>query len=175
MSKYVVAAAIAAIMAASHQGPAFAEGASASAPRLASTGSGHSAAKPADQEVIEAALRYLDACVTRDAAYVAANSIDDPAGSYSGITTGPGPAQGLQEIVDHLKGLKPVKWSGQHPKGYVVGDFAWFTDYAKGIIPSGQALDIRATLLMRRVGKDWKVVHFHVSEGVQRGGIKLDQ
>lgn len=135
----------------------------------------YSPAKPADKEVIDAALRYLDACVTRDAAYVAANSIDDPTGSYSGITTGPGPGSTLQETVDHLRGLKPVKWGGLNPRGYVVGDFAWFTDYAKGIIPSGQELDVRATLLMRRVGSDWKVVHFHVSEGVQRDGIALEE
>jgi hypothetical protein len=136
--------------------------------------SAHEPAKKADKAVIDAALRYLDACVTRDAAYVAANSIDDPAGSYLGITTGPGPGNNLQETVEHLRGLKPVKWGGLNPKGYVVGDVAWFTDYAKGIIPSGQQLDVRATLLMRRVEGVWKVVHFHVSEGVQREGIKLD-
>lgn len=125
----------------------------------------------ASQEVIDAALRYLDACVTRDADYVAANSIDDPAGSFSGINTGPGPANDLKHVVDHLRGLKPVKWGGLNPKGYMAGDFAWFTDYAKGIIPSGQQLDVRATLLMRRVDGKWKVVHYHVSEGVKREGI----
>lgn len=131
-------------------------------------------AQPAGKEVLESALRYLDACVTRDADYVAANSIDAPEGSFSGFTTGPGPASGLRDFVDHLKGLKPVKWSGLNPRGFAVGDVAWFTDYAKGIIPSGQPLEIRVTLLMRRVGKDWKVAHFHVSEGVHREGIRLE-
>lgn len=33
---------------------------------------------------------------------------------------------------------------------------------------------IRTTLLMRRIDGRWKVVHFHVSEGVDRTGIELE-
>ena len=128
-------------------------------------------AQRASQEVLHAAARYLEACVTRDADYIAANSVDD--GSFWGIGSGPGPGWNLHETVEHLRGLKKAGWSGLNPQGFVAGDFAWFTDYAKGILPDGKQLDIRVTLVMRHLGKRWKVVHFHVSEGVQREGIKL--
>jgi ketosteroid isomerase-like protein len=57
--------------------------------------------------------------------------------------------------------------------GFVAGDFAWFTDHANGVLPDGHEIGIRTTLLMRRIDDHWKVVHFHVSEGVERGGIEL--
>jgi SnoaL-like domain len=128
-------------------------------------------AQRASQEVLHAATRYLEACVTRDADYIAANSVDD--GSFWGIGSAPGPGWNLQETVEHLRGLKKAGWSGLKPQGFVAGDFAWFTDYAKGVLPDGEQLDIRVTLVMRHLGERWKVVHFHVSEGVQREGIKL--
>jgi hypothetical protein len=120
-------------------------------------------ASKAGTDVVELARRYLEACVTRDADYLAAHSIDDPTGSFSGINSSPGPGRGLPDTVAHFRELPPVKWSGLSPEGYVVGDFAWFTDYAKGVLPSGQELDIRVTLLMRRVGNDWKT-----AEGLAR-------
>jgi SnoaL-like domain len=125
-------------------------------------------ARKADQDLVEVARRYLEACVTRDADYLAANSIDDPQGSFSGINSSPGPGRGLPDSVAHFRELPRVKWSGLSPEGFVAGDFAWFTDYAKGVLPSGQELDIRVTLLMRRVDNAWKTVHYHVSEGLAR-------
>jgi ketosteroid isomerase-like protein len=121
--------------------------------------------------VHEAAVRYLNACVTRDADYIAENSATD--GSFTGITSGCSPPQSLEAIVSHLRGLKEAGWSELDPTGYVAGDFAWFTDHARGVLPNGQEVGIRTTLLMRRMDQRWKVVHFHVSEGVDRGGIEL--
>ena len=131
-----------------------------------SSATGHLPARKADEHVMELARRYLEACVTRDADYLAANSIDDPAGSYLGINTGPGPGLGMEVNIAHFREVPPVQWSGLSPEGYVVGDLAWFTDYAKGVLPSGKQLDIRVTLIMRRIGETWKTVHYHVSEGV---------
>jgi hypothetical protein len=127
---------------------------------------GHLPAGMADERLVAFARRYLEACVTRDVDYLAANSIDDPEGSYSGINSGPGPGLGMAVNIAHFREVPPVKWSGLSPEGYVVGDLAWFTDYAKGVLPSGNQLDIRVTLIMRRIGVEWKTVHYHVSEGV---------
>jgi hypothetical protein len=125
----------------------------------------------ADAAAQEAAIRYLTACVRRDADYVAANSVTD--GSFTGTTSGCSPPQSLEEIVGHLRGLKKAGWSELHPAGFTAGDFAWFTEYTNGVLPNGQEIGIRTTLLMRQVGEAWKVVHFHVSEGVERSGIAL--
>lgn len=124
--------------------------------------------KRADEKLIELANRYFRACTDRDIDYIENNSIDDPENSYSGITTGTDGVYSLSGIIDHLRGLPKVGYMDLNPKGYVVGDFAWFTDAPGGIMPSGQQIEVRATLLMRRVGEEWKVVHFHVSEGVFR-------
>ena len=121
--------------------------------------------------VHEAAVRYLNACVMRDSEYILANSASD--GTYTGTTSGCSPPQSLEEIVSHLRGLKKAGWQKLDPTGYVAGDFAWFTDHAKGVLPDGEEIGIRTTLLMRRVDGQWKVVHFHVSEGVDRAGIEL--
>ena len=125
----------------------------------------------ADGEVQDAAVRYLTACVTRDADYIASNSATD--GSFTGTTSGRSSPQSLDEIVSHLRGLKKAGWSQLHPTGFVAGNFAWFVDHAKGVLPDGNEVGIRTTLLMRRIDDEWKVVHFHVSEGVERGGIEL--
>ena len=126
----------------------------------------------AEGEVYEAAVRYLEACVTRDCEYIAASSVTD--GSFTGTTSGSSPPLSLEEIVSHLRGLKKAGWSQLHPTGYVAGDFAWFTDHAAGMLPNGEKIGIRTTLLMRRLEGRWKVVHFHVSEGVDRPGIELE-
>jgi ketosteroid isomerase-like protein len=125
----------------------------------------------AEGEVQDAAVRYLTACVTRDVDYIAANSATD--GSFTGTTSGCGQPQSLDEIVSHLRGLKKAGWSQLRPTGFVAGDFAWFTDHANGVLPDGNEIGIRTTLLMRRIDDGWKVVHFHVSEGVERVGIEL--
>lgn len=130
--------------------------------------------RPADAALQRLAMRFLQACVDRDADYVAANSIDEPAGSFTIIGTGLGTDWSLGNFTGHLRGLKPVQWSGLEPRGYVLGDMAWFTDLAQGILPDGRTLDIRVTLIMRRVGSSWKVVHNHISEGVHRGGIRKE-
>jgi hypothetical protein len=125
----------------------------------------------AEGAVQEAAVRYLTACVTRDADYIAANSATD--GSFTGTTSGCSQPQSLDAIVSHLRGLKTAGWSQLHPTGHMAGDFAWFTDHSNGVLPDGKEIGIRTTLLMRRIDGQWKVVHFHVSESVERGGIEL--
>jgi hypothetical protein len=131
-------------------------------------------AKPADADLTKLAIAFLDACVTRDADYVAAHSIDDPVGSFTGIGSGTGDKWTLQDTLDDLRGLKKVGWEGLDPKGYVIGDAAWFSDLAYGVLPDGKKITIRISLVLRKVGSDWKAVHFHVSEGLAHGGIKKD-
>lgn len=113
--------------------------------------------------VHKAAMRYLDACVVRDAAYIAANSIDDPEGSFTGIHSGGSMKWGLSDRVEYFATLKPVAWDELDPEGFVVGDFAWFTDDAFLILPSGERPAVRLSLLMRRDGDTWKAAHYHLS------------
>lgn len=129
----------------------------------------------ADAALTALAKAYLEACVTRDADFVFKHSIDHPKGSFTGITTGNSTDWSLQNAAGHLRGLKPVTWEGLEPEGWVVDDFAWFSGLAKGIIPSGEALTIRISLVMRKVGKEWKAVHWQVSEPVSRAGIKKSE
>lgn len=129
----------------------------------------------ADEALTELAVKYLEANVIRDSKYVFENSIDLPKGSYTGIGSGTGTDWKLKYAAGHLDGLKKVGWEGLDPKGYVVGDVAWFTDLAHGVLPDGKKIDIRISLVMRKVGDEWKTVHHHVSEGVDRSGIKKEE
>lgn len=131
-------------------------------------------ATEADAALTELAVKYLEANVVRDSTYVFENSIDLPKGSYTGIGSGTGTDWKLKYAAGHLDGLKKVGWEGLDPKGYVVGDVAWFTDLAHGVLPDGEKIDIRISLVMRKVGDEWKTVHHHVSEGVDRSGIKKE-
>lgn len=134
---------------------------------------GTGVAKEADASLTQLATKWLQACVERDGDYVCEHSVDEPKGSFTSVGTSGG-AWDLLGFADHLRGLKKVGWSGLEPKGYVFGDTAWFTGIAEGLLPWGQPLTIRLTLILNRVGGDWKVAHSHVSEGVDRAGIELE-
>lgn len=129
-------------------------------------------AAPAGADLTKLAVAFLDACVTRDADYVAANSIEDPVGSFSSFGSGAPKISDRIEFAEHLRPLKKVGWDGLDPKGWVSGNVAWFADVADGILPDGKKIPIRISLVMRNTGAGWKVVHVHVSEGVHRDGIR---
>lgn len=120
----------------------------------------------ADKNILECAQRYNKACVTRDTDYVKTHSIDDPENSFCGITTES--VYNLPDFIEHLRGLPPVEYSGIKLEGWVEGNVAWTTSFGDGILPSQQKLDIRLTIMMKRISDDWKVFHFHVSESVAR-------
>ncbi len=128
--------------------------------------------QPADATLVDLAVKWLRACVERDDVFVAENSLDQPPGLFTCIATA-GPSFGLQAFADHLRGLKKAGWAGLQPTGYVVGDTAWFTGVEEGLLPWGEPLTIRITLVLVRSMKTWKVVHCHVSESVAREGIDL--
>lgn len=130
------------------------------------------AAVPADQALTELAKAWIVAALGRDAKFIAANSIDTPAGSFLVFGTSGMQGHTYQPFLDHLAELKPFKWSEMHPTGYVVDDFAWFTGTAKAPMPTGDVALARFTMVLRQVGGAWKVVHFHLSEPVPRTGIK---
>jgi hypothetical protein len=136
-----------------------------------STNTANDDVMPANDELNRLATQFLQACVTRDVEYVAAHAVDEPAGSFTGITTGSDPDWSLSNTINHLQGLKQAGWVELDPHGFVAGEFAWFTAFAYGVIPNGERLGIRTTLIMRRFDGNWKAVHFHVSEAVDRLGI----
>lgn len=151
-------------------------GAIGTMPAIAETAAPMSSAEkpavPAGEELTKLAIAFLDACVTRDADYVAANSIEDPVGSFSSFGSGEPKISDRMTFADHLRPLKKVGWAGLDPKGWVSGDVAWFADVADGVLPDGKKIPIRISLVMRNTGTAWKVVHVHVSEGVHRDGIR---
>lgn len=121
--------------------------------------------EPANSELTELATAYVDACLARDPAFVDAHSLDDPHGSFGGIGTPPGELFSRDVLIEHLPSLPQVRLLDSAPSGWVDGDVAWLTDFPRFSFPNGEAHPHRVTLVLRRVGGNWKVVHFHLSEG----------
>ena len=132
-----------------------------------------SAVRAANEVLVDLAVKWLRACTERDDAYIAEHSLSDPADAFRCVGSAGEPFP-LIPFTEHLRGLKKAGWSGLEPAGWVRGDTAWFTGSAQGLLPSGEPLVIRISLVMLRVDRAWKVVQCHVSEGVDRKGIELD-
>lgn len=130
------------------------------------------AAVPADAALTELAKAWMVAALGRDGRFIAANSIDTPAGSFQVFGTSGKQSLGYQPFLDHLTELKPFTWAEINPEGYVVDDFAWFTGTAKAPMPTGDVALVRFSMVLRKVDGAWKAVHFHLSEPVPRAGIK---
>ncbi len=122
----------------------------------------------ATEDLVGFTKRYLQALVARDTAYVLAHSIDTPGCAYVGIGSLPDERWSLAELVDHLGEFPPTEFLDSIPTGCVEGDVAWLTDYPTCVLPSGETVAIRATVVLKRVRGAWKVAHWHVSEGVAR-------
>jgi hypothetical protein len=120
----------------------------------------------APAEVVEFTKDYLRALVARDTARLRANSVDEPESVYVGIGSLPDESWSLPDLIDHLGEFPPTEFVGMDPGGFVEGDVAWLTDYPTCVLPSGEAISMRATVVLRRVGGAWKAVHWHLSEGV---------
>jgi hypothetical protein len=120
----------------------------------------------ASEELTAFTKRYLEALVARDTAYVGAHSVESAGCPYLGIGSPPGENWSLADLIDHLGDFPPTEFVGSSPSGCVHGDVAWLTDYPACILPSGEELAMRATVVLVRVDGEWKVAHFHVSEGV---------
>jgi hypothetical protein len=114
---------------------------------------------------------YLAALAARDAAFVLDNSVEDDEAGYSGIHTGGEPIDwNIASTAEAISSLSPAQLDGSSPKGWMIGDVAWFTDFPHGVLPNGQVLDdhVRLTIVVRRVAERWKVAHWHISEQVPR-------
>jgi ketosteroid isomerase-like protein len=111
---------------------------------------------------------YLAALVARDVAVIEKDGSDDEIMGYIAFHS-EGPVNwSLREAVDYIRPMKPSAIPTFEPVGYYEGDFAWFVGMPKGILPDGTEVVVRVTMIMRRVGDDWKTVHWHVSEPVDR-------
>ena len=122
----------------------------------------------APQHLIETAHKYFTALIRRDVEYLVANSIDEPGDAYCGINSVPGGLHSLSSTIDHLRSLPPAKFIDLTLSGYTAGEFAWLSGAGFGVIPSGEKLAVRVTLVLYLADQVWKVVHYHVSEGVDR-------
>ena len=120
----------------------------------------------ATEDLIAFTRLYLQALVARDTAHVRAHSIDAPGCAYVGIGSLPDERWALEELVDHLGEFPPTEFLDSNPTGCVEGGVAWLTDYPTCVLPSGERVAIRATVVLVRVREAWKVAHWHVSEGV---------
>lgn len=113
-------------------------------------------------------MKYLNHLVNRDVKEVEEFGSDDDVMGYIGIHS-EGPVNwSLQEVLDQIRHMKPSAVPPFEPYGYYDGDFAWFVGLPKGILPDGTEIVVRVTMIMRRVDGQWKAVHWHVSEPVDR-------
>lgn len=123
------------------------------------------------QELNDFIRDYLAALAARDAQFVLENSVEDDEAGYSGIHTGGEPIDwNVQATADAITPLSPARLEHSNPKGWMIGDVAWFTDFPHGVLPNGRVLDdhVRLSIVARRVDGRWKVAHWHISEQVPR-------
>ncbi len=123
------------------------------------------------QELNDFIRDYLAALAARDAQFVIENSVADDEAGYSGIHTGDEPINWtIQETAEAIAPLAPAVLHGSAPKGWMIGDVAWFTDFPHGVLPNGQVLPdfVRLSVVARRKDGVWKVAHWHISEQVPR-------
>jgi SnoaL-like domain len=121
---------------------------------------------PAGSEIVERGRQYLAALVARDTALLAGTSVNDPDGAYLGIGSPPEENWDLPHLIDHLKDFPPTKFVDSAPTGYREGDVAWLWDFPTCELPSGERIAIRASVVLVQVEGEWKVAHWHLSEGV---------
>jgi SnoaL-like domain len=121
---------------------------------------------PAGSEIVDLGRRYLAALVARDTAMLADTSVDGQGISYLGIGSPPDENWDLPHLMDHLKDFPPTSFTGSAPTGFRAGDVAWLWDFPVCELPSGERIAIRASVVLVRVEGEWKVAHWHLSEGV---------
>lgn len=111
---------------------------------------------------------YLGYLVGRNVDKIAEFGSDDDVMGYVAFHS-EGPVNwSLEEAVEYIRPMKPSATPPFEPVGYYDGDFAWFVGMPRGVLPDGTEVVIRVTMIMRRVDGQWKVVHWHVSEPVDR-------
>ena len=115
------------------------------------------------------AAEYMDYLISRNIDKMTTTSVDDDSTAYTGIHSGLGPPDlSLRQAIDHMKTVPPSQFFNLDPVGWYEGDVAWFMIFPRGIQPDGTLFEMRVTLIARRVEGEWKAVHWHVSEAVDR-------
>lgn len=120
-----------------------------------------------EEDMVSAFLAdYFAALVRRDTDWIAARSVSDPPIAFVGIGSLPDETYDLQHLVDHLGAFSPTTLMDSRPIAMVQGGVAWAVDQPLCLLPDGTKIPVRATFLAVKVEAEWKVAHFHVSEGV---------
>lgn len=123
---------------------------------------------PAPDDVIALGRDFLLACVARDADFIVKHSHDTPGEPFLVIGTPPGEHWTVEMMVEHLGPMPPTTFVNLQPTGHVYGDTAWLTAFTDLDLPNGMRLQTRATIILLRSEGEWRVVHIHLSEGVER-------
>ena len=115
------------------------------------------------------ACQYMDALVERKLNEITKNSLDTADFPYTGIHSGLGPPdRSLIDAVHHLSTVPPSTFHDHEPEGWYEDNFAWWMLFPKSVQPDGTVFQLRVTLIARRETNEWKVIHWHVSEAVDR-------
>lgn len=122
----------------------------------------------APQELVELARDWLNAGLNRDTDFIRRFSHAEDDGFVHTIASPPGAHFTLDEFASHLGEVPPRYSVESQPRGFVHGDMAYMVDFPTIDMRHDGVLDGRHTLVMRRVEGVWKVVHSHISEGVDR-------
>lgn len=80
----------------------------------------------------------------------------------------------LQQLLGHLKDVIPCPVTNSNPAGYMEGELAWIVDNPSVDIPGAGKVSIRITVILHRSAGEWKVVHGHLSEGVDHVEANID-
>jgi ketosteroid isomerase-like protein len=120
----------------------------------------------AEQAVRELLDRVYAAFGDGDAA-----AIDDLVSHDPGVLAiGPDPSMwwpGRDGLVSRWKNELehgPINVVPGDPVAYAAGDLAWAADRPK-VGRGGKQVEIRVTLVARREGKEWRILHWHASVG----------
>lgn len=122
----------------------------------------------ATPELTKFFVDYLDALVRRDVDYVEKHGSDDDDMNYIGFHSEGTINWDLQDALRCIAPMNPSAIPAFEPVGFSEDNFAWFVGVPRGIFPDGTEVVVRVTMIMRRVNGEWKVVHWHVSEPVDR-------
>jgi hypothetical protein len=69
-----------------------------------------------------------------------------------------------REALTHsMKGLRLE--AGEEPQGYEEGSMGWVADRPTAVLPEGP-ISTRLTGVVRQEGREWRLVHVHLSVGV---------
>ncbi|MDQ0212987.1 nuclear transport factor 2 family protein [Arthrobacter bambusae] len=127
----------------------------------------------ASQEVIRVASDWIMAGHARNGPLLASLSEElDPLSVFT-FASASNSNLTLQELLGHLTDVIPCPVTESKPSGFQEGDLAWVVDNPNVDIPAAGKTSIRITVVLHRSGGEWRVVHGHLSEGVDHAEANL--